>query len=132
MNAYIYQNKKGDIKVAVTPDEQMRYDWKGWKLIEKINVKTFVEAHYGLKEKLLSNAYNCENQAGDIDFVIDVEDIRKIFSGIANAENCQCKNSTFTRRVDESFECLCGKCEELQAEVNRCYEALDAKQGING
>jgi len=98
MNAYIYQNKKGDIKVAVTPDEQMRYDWKGYKLIEKINVKTFVEAHYGLKEKLLSNAYNMENQAGDIDYVIDVEDIHKIFGSIGKTENCQCKNSTFTRR----------------------------------
>lgn len=27
---------------------------------------------------------------------------------------------------------VCDKCEELQAEVNRCYEAMDAKKGIIG
>lgn len=27
---------------------------------------------------------------------------------------------------------VCERCEEMQVEVNRCYEALDAKKGING
>lgn len=27
---------------------------------------------------------------------------------------------------------VCEKCEELQAELDRCYEAMDAKKGING
>lgn len=27
---------------------------------------------------------------------------------------------------------VCDKCEELEAELSRCYEAMDSKQGING
>jgi hypothetical protein len=34
--------------------------------------------------------------------------------------------------IAEVIKSVCEKCEELQAEVNRCYEAMDAKKGING
>ena len=35
-------------------------------------------------------------------------------------------------RIHDVIRSVCFKCEELQAEVNRCYEAMDAKKGING
>lgn len=43
----------------------------------------------------------------------------------------ECKHS-FSNPVECVIKSGCDRCEELQSEVNRCYEAMDAKKGING
>jgi uncharacterized protein YaaN involved in tellurite resistance len=38
----------------------------------------------------------------------------------------------YTQALEKYIVYLEQQCEELQSEVNRCYEAIDAKKGING
>ena len=70
------------------------------------------EQQEALLNKYIKDKHNTDECVGFVDGInAALELMDKLFeSHKQSQQSCECKQATFTRTVDEHFNCMCGKC----------------------